>query len=133
MHSFRVVGWHGHNRLDCVCFGYDNKMEVLEVNHNKKWQYLYNSRWANTARAYLRSHPLCVYCLEVGKTTKSEVVDHIKPHKGNYKTFWDRSNWQALCKHCHDSIKAIEESRGYRIGCDENGVPLDKGHGWNKD
>ena len=31
-------------------------------------------------------------------------VDHIKPHRGDLKLFWDRSNWQALC-HRHHSMK----------------------------
>ncbi len=26
--------------------------------------------------------------------------------------FWGSKNWQPLCKPCHDSIKAREESRG---------------------
>lgn len=38
------------------------------------------------------------------------VVDHIIPHRGDQKLFWDRSNWQALCKSCHDS-KTMTEDR----------------------
>jgi 5-methylcytosine-specific restriction protein A len=35
------------------------------------------------------------------------VVDHIVPHRGDKKLFWDSSNWQALCdgqtgRGCHD-------------------------------
>jgi 5-methylcytosine-specific restriction protein A len=37
------------------------------------------------------------------------VVDHIIPHKGNYKLFWDKSNWQSLCKSCHDKKTARED------------------------
>ena len=53
-------------------------------------------------RQYLATHPLCVKCMSVGRYTKATVVDHIKPHRGDSVLFWDRDNWQALCKRCHD-------------------------------
>ncbi|MGI6721758.1 MAG: HNH endonuclease [Anaerovoracaceae bacterium] len=34
------------------------------------------------------------------------------PHRGDQKLFWDRSNWQSLCKSCHDS-KTMTEDRGH--------------------
>ena len=30
------------------------------------------------------------------------LLDHIIPHRGDQKLFWDEGNWQALCKACHD-------------------------------
>lgn len=39
------------------------------------------------------------------------VVDHIIPHKGDQYLFWDRSNWQPLCKLCHDRKTATEDSQ----------------------
>lgn len=39
----------------------------------------------------------------------SAVVDHIVPHKKDQKLFWRRSNWQALCKPCHDRKTATED------------------------
>ena len=30
------------------------------------------------------------------------VVDHIMPHKGDNTLFWDRDNWQSLCKRFHN-------------------------------
>ena len=38
------------------------------------------------------------------------VVDHIKPHRGDAKLFWDETNWQPLCKSCHDH-KTMTEDR----------------------
>ncbi|CQR75082.1 hypothetical protein SpAn4DRAFT_4446 [Sporomusa ovata] len=29
-------------------------------------------------------------------------MDHIKAHRGDQVLFWDQSNWQPLCKKCHD-------------------------------
>ena len=62
----------------------------------------YSSKWRQVSRQYLTTHPLCVKCLERGKYTKATVVDHITPHRGDPALFWDSSNWQALCKPCHD-------------------------------
>ncbi|MEO4040348.1 HNH endonuclease signature motif containing protein [Hoeflea sp. CAU 1731] len=44
-----------------------------------------------------------------GKPAK--VVDHIIPHKGDRKLFWDRSNWQPLCTPCHSSKKQRQEAK----------------------
>lgn len=38
------------------------------------------------------------------------VVDHIVPHRGDQKLFWDRSNWQPLCEH-HHNVKTMTEDR----------------------
>ncbi|WP_189426952.1 HNH endonuclease [Devosia pacifica] len=35
--------------------------------------------------------------------------DHITPHRGDDQLFWDRTNWQALCAHCHNSTKQRQE------------------------
>lgn len=62
----------------------------------------YTSRWNKARLRFLRKHPLCVHCLKNGRYTKAIVVDHIIPHRGDDKLFWDESNWQPLCKSCHD-------------------------------
>jgi 5-methylcytosine-specific restriction protein A len=36
-------------------------------------------------------------------------VDHIIPHKGDMKLFWDSDNWQGLCKSCHSKKTAKEQ------------------------
>lgn len=62
----------------------------------------YGSKWRTSSKAYLREHPLCEICKRNGKYVQATVVDHIKPHRGDNKLFWDKSNWQSLCKSCHD-------------------------------
>lgn len=52
----------------------------------------------------------CVKCYEEGHITMATVVDHIKPHRGDQKLFWDRSNWQPLCEH-HHNVKTMTEDR----------------------
>ena len=75
----------------------------------------YDSRWQRESKAYLVKHPLCAECQRHGRVSAATVVDHIKPHKGNKKLFWDRTNWQPLCKRCHD-IKTSTEDGGFGHG-----------------
>ena len=62
----------------------------------------YNAEWRRARKAFLQKHPLCAECRKVGKLTPATVVDHIIPHRGDRKLFWDENNWQPLCKDCHD-------------------------------
>ena len=59
-------------------------------------------------------HPLCVECLRQSpqRFTPATEIDHIIPHRGNDRLFWDQSNWQALCKRCH-SAKTAKEDGGF--------------------
>jgi 5-methylcytosine-specific restriction enzyme A len=93
---------------------------------------LYNYRWAKYSREYLKLNPLCVRCAHFGKATKSEVVDHIIPHRGNYELFWNKENHQPLCKQHHDSYKQRLEKSGTVAGCNSKGIPIDPNHHWNK-
>jgi len=68
----------------------------------------YDAKWKAARDAFLRLHPLCTHCLAKGITEPSTVVDHVIPHRGDMRLFWDRSNWQALCKTCHDTKTAGE-------------------------
>lgn len=45
-----------------------------------------------------------------GREFGAEVVDHIIPHKGDKKLFWDSGNWQGLTERDHDRKTAIESS-----------------------
>jgi 5-methylcytosine-specific restriction protein A len=69
----------------------------------------YGARWRKYRKFYLTSHPLCVECKKMNKITIATVVDHIRPHKGDMKLFWNNSNHQGLCKYHHDSKTARED------------------------
>jgi 5-methylcytosine-specific restriction protein A len=87
----------------------------------------YNTRkWRDHIRPqHLKEHPLCVFCEKIGRVTAATVVDHIKPHKGDERLFYDRRNLQSLCKQCHDSNKqAMERSGVMKFAFDENGNPI---------
>ena len=69
----------------------------------------YGYAWQQARLVHLSAHPLCAYCERDDRVTAASVVDHIIPHRGDMKLFWDRSNWQSLCRPCHDIVKKREE------------------------
>ena len=71
----------------------------------------YGAKWQKARKQYLSAHPLCVLCQKEGRFRKATVVDHIIPHRGDQKLFLDRSNWQALCKPCHDRKTGKEDRK----------------------
>lgn len=62
----------------------------------------YDRRWREARGMFLREHPLCAACYAEGVLTPATVVDHIIPHRGDQRLFWDKNNWQPLCKRHHD-------------------------------
>lgn len=77
----------------------------------------YTSRWRTARARYLSEHPLCVLCESEGRVTAAEVVDHIRPHRGDMDLFWDEDNWQSLCKQHHDAKTASRDGAfGNRAG-----------------
>jgi 5-methylcytosine-specific restriction endonuclease McrA len=93
----------------------------------------YGSRWRRARARFLRSNPCCRYCEALGLAVQATEVDHIKPHRGDRELFWDESNWQPLCKPCHDGAKAELERTGHLRGCSDDGVPVDPAHAWAHD
>jgi len=71
----------------------------------------YGWRWQQARTGYIAKHPLCASCAANGLTSATELVDHIIPHRGDMRLFWERSNWQALCNWCHEHVKKVLEAR----------------------
>lgn len=69
----------------------------------------YGYRWRQARAAYLAEHPLCVMCQAEGLVTPATVVDHVVPHRGDQRLFWDRANWQPLCATHHSRDKQRAE------------------------
>jgi 5-methylcytosine-specific restriction protein A len=85
----------------------------------------YDSKWQRARARFLREHPLCqcVDCAKLVVPLPASVVDHKIPHRlkeakdsGDaerirraLELFWNRSNWQALAKPCHDRKTARED------------------------
>jgi len=92
----------------------------------------YGRRWKKCRKIFLQANPLCSRCYKIGKLVEASIVDHIIPHKGDEQLFWDQSNWQALCKPCHDGHKKRFETSGRIAGCNQSGIPTDPRHHWNR-
>lgn len=83
--------------------------ELKERNRETSAKRGYNSAWRRARAGYLAKHPLCVKCQAAGRVEPATVVDHIIPHRGDKELFWDKLNWQPLCKRCHDHKTATED------------------------
>ena len=82
----------------------------------------YTVRWEKAARRFLKRHPTCA---QFGKDAKcigiAKCVDHIIPHKGDLRLFWDKRNWQGLCVGCQRAVKGAKKSAG---GCQRHADTL---------
>ncbi|WEL95516.1 holin [Xanthomonas phage vB_XooS_NR08] len=95
------------NRIDPSAWQGGKTVRETECNYS-------SSKWRKLRAMFLKSNPLCVYCLEDNRTTAATVVDHIVAHRGDIDLFWSEDNLQPLCQQCHSSRKQSEErSAGY--------------------
>jgi 5-methylcytosine-specific restriction protein A len=105
----------------------------------REWRGWYNlARWKGKhgRRAQqLSAEPLCRMCAKAGRTTAATVADHIVPHKGDPKLFWE-GKLQSLCDadpwRCHSSRKQQQEAVGFTNDVGEDGMPTDPMHPWNR-
>lgn len=59
------------------------------------------ARWRRLRADVLRTEPFCRTCRADGRKVLTTDVDHIVPHGGDARRFWDRANVQGLCKAHH--------------------------------
>ncbi len=91
----------------------------------RPFAHLYGRRWRKARLRHLQQHPLCVMCQREGKTVAAEVVDHIKPHKGDLTLFHDPANFQSLCVSHHSGHKqSLEKGGKGRRAIGPDGYPL---------
>ncbi len=91
----------------------------------KAYRLLYKRvSWKRLRDEHLRGEPLCVYCKKSGEITSADLVDHIKPHRGNIRLFLDPENLQSLCEPHHSGHKQREELGQKVIHFDANGWPI---------
>ena len=79
----------------------------------------YGNKWTGAATEFKRLHPWCLGCMAVGVRKATDLVDHIVPHKGDMKLFWNRRNWQPACTWHHNAIKPMVEAK---FECGEVGI-----------
>ena len=62
----------------------------------------YGGDWQQLSKKIRRNNPLCVDCLEAGRTRPSIHVHHIVPIDVNPGLRMEESNLVPLCQACHD-------------------------------
>ena len=88
-------------------------------------------RWQRLRRRVLSEQPFCAMRAQRERCRLvATEVDHIKPHRGDRRLFFDRANLQPMCRSCH-AQKTAREVLGKGPGWDEHGMPLDPHHHWN--
>ncbi len=70
----------------------------------------YTPKWQKESKAFL-AQPENRFCA-CGCGRLANLVDHIIPHRGDDQLFWDKSNWQPMHAHCHNTKKQKSERRG---------------------
>lgn len=73
----------------------------LDAERGTRTERGYSNEWSRSRAAFLRLNPACAEHLKRGDFARATVVDHVEPHRGDQRLFWDRSNWQPLCAQCH--------------------------------
>lgn len=88
----------------------------------------YTAAWDRARAGFLRHHPHCAACAREGLTVRATVVDHVVPHRGDQRLFWDPANWSALCTNHHSSWKQQREKSGFSTRIRADGLPVDAEH-----
>jgi 5-methylcytosine-specific restriction endonuclease McrA len=100
------------------------RAEAAKWYKSKQWQQLRQHILAK--QPYCR----CIYHKGQDRTALSEVVDHITPHRGDRRTFFNANNLQGMSKRCHDGVKQQFENTGKWRGSDSQGNPIDTNADW---
>jgi len=64
----------------------------------------YDDSWRQYSRLFLSRNPWCrdPFKRHPDVVRAADVVDHIKPHRGDKVLFWSETNHQSLCTNCHN-------------------------------
>ena len=110
-----------------------NRQHDAARRHEHPNRKLYSSaQWKALRADQLKKHPLCAFHLKRSKIVEATVVHHVRPKdKDNIATFF-RGPSSRCANRVTTSAGQKEDKRGYVMGCDINGVPLDPEHHWNK-
>ncbi|OTU34782.1 HNH endonuclease [Acinetobacter pittii] len=91
------------------CDQHQDRIKKKDRERGTAHQRGYDARWEKDRTKFLDENPLCADHRKRGMVEAATVVDHIIPHKGDQVLFWDKNNWQPLCKSCHDRKTATED------------------------
>ncbi|MGU5666143.1 HNH endonuclease [Aeromonas hydrophila] len=63
-------------------------------------------KWRGISERFLKKHPMCEHCKAKGRYYAAEVTDHIIELEDNWDLRYTKSNFQALCRPCHNKKTA---------------------------
>lgn len=102
-----------------------------ERENYKKWYSL--KLWKDLRFNQLQKYPFCqVHLREHKQYVPADVVNHKRPHKGDWDLFNDPKNLESVCKQCHDGYIQSYEKRGFKKNIGSDGWPEDSKHPFNK-
>ena len=82
----------------------------------------YTKRWRRAALRYLKHHSTCAMLgVDAKCAGLATCVDHVIPHKGDLRLFWDKRNWQGLCRPCHSRKtrrEQLQAPKSLKVGLD---------------
>lgn len=93
----------------------DEAERLRERDRNVSWRKWYRTeRWRKLRQVILlRDAYVCqrtgILCIGRYPASNSPVIDHIEPHRGEERLFWDENNLQTVSKAYHDSEKQAAE------------------------
>ena len=108
-----VCGKRVSNGMRCVC--QQQRKAEADARRPSARARGYDGKWQTESKAFL-AQPENRHC-KCGCGRKADMVDHIIPHRGDMRLFWNRANWQPMAAvPCHVSHKQSIESRKDRRG-----------------
>ncbi|MBY0299809.1 MAG: HNH endonuclease [Methylobacterium sp.] len=93
-----------------------NGAHDVQRRRDAPWRAWYGLRaWALAREAQLARAPLCERHGARGEIVPATVVNHRRPHRGEWALFIDPANHESVCKPCHDR-EIQREERASSIG-----------------
>lgn len=89
----------------------DGRRTRDKVQHWRRWYK--TAAWQRLRWSVLeRDLFTCTMCGRIEANTALLVADHVIPHRGDERMFWDIANIACVCAQCHNSTKQRLEKHG---------------------
>lgn len=103
------------SKLNSYCLEHGG-LNDIDTQDRKKFKSMYQTaRWKQTRQLQLSKQPLCQCCLQSGKVTQAEHIDHLFPWSKIGKEAFYNNILQSLCPNCHSDKTALEQKGIYRL------------------
>ena len=98
-----------HRLPSCSSYKGNFSKDTYKTDYQRRRALYGTKRWKEMRAIHLLIEPFCRECMkEDGDEVRAIDVDHIIPHRGDRKLFYDSTNIQSLCKYHHRKKTAGE-------------------------